>query len=193
MVLSVYVVVAFGVAWFFNSQATTTIVFTRHANVDDPADAAGDPPLNGTGRARAELLARLMRGIDVVGGVDAIYAAATRRSRQTVEPLARDLGIEVRTAEPDAIEPFMRAILDEHKGEIVLVVTDRDEIAPLVEELHGSKNIAEIAPDDFENLFIVSVPWGGGAKVKTLQLLYGVEWMPAAGAAPADEGGPNGR
>jgi hypothetical protein len=37
--------------------------------------------------------------------------------------------------------------------------------------LHGSKNIPEIGPDDYDDFFIVTIPLYG--KVKTLQLHYG--------------------
>jgi len=46
---------AFGLAWFFESQATTTVIFTRHADID-PAGGA-DQGLSPAGEARAaELL-----------------------------------------------------------------------------------------------------------------------------------------
>ena len=173
-----YILVAFGVAWYFDSQATTTIVFVRHADVDDPLDLESDPPLNSTGRARADLLARFLEYLDVVGGVNAIYAAPYRRAEQTAAPLANRLGLMVRPAVFEDTEAFMEQILDEHKGEIVLFVVDREAIAPMIEELHGSKRVPEIAPDEYENLYVVTVPWGGGAKVKTLRMLYGLDWRP---------------
>jgi broad specificity phosphatase PhoE len=173
-----YIVLAFGVALYFESQATTTILFVRHADIDNPGTVTGDPPLNAAGRARADLLARFLRSIDVVAGVDAIYATAARRTRQTAEPLAERLNLAVETADPYDVTPFMQRVLREHKGEIVLIVTDRDAIAPLIEELHGSKNVPQIAPDEYDDLYVVTIPWGGGTKVKTLRLLYGLGWQP---------------
>ncbi len=174
----VYVVVAFGLAWFFESQATTTVLFVRHADVDDPASITGDPALNAVGRARADLLARFVADVDVLAGLDAIYANDTRRTRQTAEPIARQMGLEIRSPEPEEPEPFMASVLDEHKGEIVLVVTDREDVPPLVAELHGHQNVPEIAPAEYDNFYIVTIPWGGGAKVKTLRLRYGLGWEP---------------
>src|SRR5690606_39786988 len=69
-----YILVAFVVAWYFESQATTTIVFVRHADVADPSRLDDDPPLSAIGRERADLLARFLEHFDVVGGVYAIYA-----------------------------------------------------------------------------------------------------------------------
>src|SRR5690606_41828680 len=73
---------------------------------------------------------------------------------------------------------FMEEVLRSHKGDVVLVVTHADAIAPLVEELHGSKRVPEIAPEEYDNIYVVSIPWFG--KVKTLRFRYGL-------AAPHDD------
>jgi broad specificity phosphatase PhoE len=165
-----------GLAWFFESQATTTILFVRHADTDGAMGDDRDPPLNERGDARAELLADFLQDIDVIAGVDAIYASEFRRTQQTAAPLAGRLGIEVEIADPYEVEGFMKNVLHRHKGEIVLIVSHSDIIAPLVEELHGSKNLPDIGPDDYGDLYIVTIPWFG--KVKTLRLPYAIGWEP---------------
>ena len=175
--LSAYIVAVFGLAWYFESQGTTTIIFVRHADVDESMAKNDELPLNTRGRARAELLADALENVDVTGGVDAIYVSSAKRTQQTAEPLAKRLGIEPEVADPYDIVGFMKTVLVEHKREIVLVVTHRDIIAPLIEELHGSKNIADIPSDDYDDLFIVTIPWWG--KVKTLQYpSYTNGWIP---------------
>ncbi len=177
-----YAAIAYGTAWFFESQATTTVIFVRHTDIDRPQELADDPPLNAAGRARADLLARFVESIDVVQGVDAVYETGTRRSEQTAAAIAARRGLRVETADPSDVTGFMKRVLSEHKGQISLIVLDREQFAPLIEELHGKKNIPKIGPDEYEDFYIVTVPWGGGAKVKTLRLLYGLEWSPPAGA-----------
>lgn len=187
-----FVLATFGLAWFFESQATTTIILVRHADTDlsaagpgAPGDvpgaigaqasgAAADPPLNDRGRARAELLADFLEDIDVIASVDAIYATESQRTRQTAMPLAERLDLDVAVTDHYDYVGFMTDVLSEHKGRIVLVITNGDAIAPLVEELHGSKNVPEIGPADYDNLYIVTVPWF--AKVKTLRLRYALGW-----------------
>ena len=173
-----FVLSTFGLAWFFESQATTTIIFVRHADTDPAAGAAaggpGDPPLNERGRARAELLADFLQDIDVIASVDAIYASEFQRTQQTAMPLAQRLGLDVAVTDHSDYVGFMANVLSEHKGRIVLVVTHRNTIAPLVEELHGSKNVPAIEPADYGNLYIVTVPWF--AKVKTLRVPYALGW-----------------
>jgi broad specificity phosphatase PhoE len=171
-----YIVVVFGLAWFFESQGTTTIVLVRHADVDEPAALNRDQPLNAVGLARAELLADFLQQVDVVAGVNAIYVSPLKQTQQTAAPLAKRLGLSYEVADPYDVVGFMKNVLFEHKREIILIVTHGDVIAPLVEELHGSKNIAEIGPNDYDDIFIVSIPWFG--KVKTLQLPYAVGWHP---------------
>jgi broad specificity phosphatase PhoE len=174
-----FIVLTFGLAWFFESQATSTIIFVRHADTDLAMSAGGDPPLNALGVQRAELLADIVQHLDVVAGVDAIYASAFRRTQQTAAPLARRLGLDVEVRDPYEVEAFMEQVLADHKGEIVLVVTHSDALAPLVEELHGSKNIPVIEPDEYDNIYIVTIPWFG--KVKTLRIHYGFYVPPTLG------------
>ena len=168
--ISGFIVVCLGLAWFFESQATTTIIFVRHTDTD-LASVSADPRLNLLGRQRAELLADVVQDIDVIAGVDAIYVSEHLRTQETAAPVAERLGVDVRISDPFLVEPFMAQVLADHKGEIVLVVTLEDALAPLVEELHGSKNIPVMAPEEYGNIYIVTIPWFG--KVKTLRLRYG--------------------
>ena len=167
--ISGFIVVCLGLAWFFESQATTTIIFVRHTDTD-LASVSADPRLNLLGRQRAELLADVVQDIDVIAGVDAIYVSEHLRTQETAAPVAERLGVDVRISDPFLVEPFMAQVLADHKGEIVLVVTLEDALAPLVEELHGSKNIPVMAPEEYGNIYIVTIPWFG--KVKTLRLRY---------------------
>ena len=59
----------------------------------------------------------------------------------------------------------------DRRGKITLVVTDGDAIAPLIDELHGSKRLPAFGPTDFGELYIVTIPYYG--KVKTLRFHYG--------------------
>ena len=151
--------VCVGLAWFFEQQATTTIIFVRHT--DTVAVAGGDPPLSRIGRQRAELLADVIQDIDVVAGIDAVYASDHRSTQETAASVAGRLELDVAIRDPYEVVPFMAQVLRQHKGEIVLVVTLGDALAPLVEELHGSKNIPAFGPDDYDDIYIVTIPWFG--------------------------------
>ena len=58
-----------------------------------------------------------------------------------------------------------------HGGEIVLIVSHSNTIQPLIDELHGSKNLKPFAPDEFNRIYFVTIPRPLG-KVKTLELTY---------------------
>jgi broad specificity phosphatase PhoE len=166
-----YTVLALGLAYFLDQRQSTTVIFVRHADTD--ASMAGpdnDPPLNARGRARAELLANFLEHIDVVAGPNAIYASDKRRTQETAAPLAKRLNLEVQIADHLDSEGFMDRVLDEHSGEIVLVVSHSNTIPVLIDELHGSKNLRPFAEDDFNRVYIVTRPMYG--KVKTLELFY---------------------
>jgi hypothetical protein len=77
--VTAFILATLGLAWFFSLQATTTMLFVRHAETDAAMGAPGDPPLNARGQARAELLADFLQDVDVIAGVDAIYTSELRR------------------------------------------------------------------------------------------------------------------
>jgi broad specificity phosphatase PhoE len=166
-----YTVVALGLAYFLEQRQSTTVIFVRHADTD--ASMAGpddDPPLNARGRQRAELLADFLQSIDVVAGVNAIYASDKRRTQETAAPLAKRLNLPVEIADHQDTEGFMDRVLDDHNGDIVLIVSHSNTIAPLIDELHGSKRLPAFAPDEYDEVYIVITP--GYGKVKTLRLQY---------------------
>lgn len=176
-----FLLVAFGLAWFFENQATTTVIFVRYA---DPAkDQGSNPGLSPAGQARAEELSRVLGDVDVVAGVDAIFTTQYRHTQETADPIARRLHLPVQTVDVTDIRGLLKRIQKHYKGKIVLVITHPDPIAELIRELHGSKKLPLLASDEYDNLYIVSIPWYG--KVKTLHLKYGVPYV--APAAPPSE------
>ena len=172
--LCVYIMLVFALSWFAESQATTTILFVTHTDVSDPLEA--DPGLSTAGFARANLLGAFLADVDVLAGVDAIFAGQSRRTQQTAQAVADVVDLEVQTSDHTRIVEFMQDILTDYKGRIVLVVTEPERVAPLVAELHGHQSVPEIRTDEFDNLYIVTSPWFG--KVKTLRLRYGLGWTP---------------
>lgn len=177
--LTGFVLVAVALAWFFESQATTTIMFVRHA--EKAGEPASDPGLSPEGRERAELLGRVLGDADVVAGVDFIYVTQYRRSQATARPLARRLELTPILYNAGDIVGVLEKILREHKGKVILVVAHSDTIPQLIAELGGSKNVPPIAENEYDNLYVVAIPWFG--KTKTLRFKYG-DPPPQEDAAP---------
>jgi 2,3-bisphosphoglycerate-dependent phosphoglycerate mutase len=87
------------------------LLLIRHAlpeHVETRDGSPADPPLSAVGRAQAERLAEWLAGEEIA----AVYASPMRRARQTAEPLARTLGLEV------ALEP--RIVEMDHRSDVYI-------------------------------------------------------------------------
>ncbi len=177
-VIIIYTAIAVGLAWFFESQATTTVIFVRHA---EKAVDMEDPVLSEAGERRAAELARQLVDSDVIAGVDAVYATPYRRTEMTARAVAEPLGLPVLSYEATAdwakAEPIMDEIVREHKGKIILVVGHSNTLPALIGSMGASKNVPEIHENEYDNIYVVSIPWFG--KTKTIRLRYGEPYIPA--------------
>jgi broad specificity phosphatase PhoE len=168
----IYTAIAIGLAWFFESQATTTMIFVRHA--EKALIPVDDPGLSPAGEARSAELARQLVDADVVAGIDAIYATPFRRTVETVRPVADALDLEINLYDPDDNEAVLARILKLHKGKIILVVGHSNTVPTLIADLGASKNVPPIAEYEFDNIYLVSIPWFG--KTKTIRLRFGAPY-----------------
>jgi broad specificity phosphatase PhoE len=173
-IVIIYTAIAVGLAWFFESQATTTVIFVRHA--EKAAAPADDPGLNEAGQRRAAELARQLVTADVVAGIDAIYSTPLRRSVETAGPLAEALKLPLRSYDVRDTEQFVEALVKEHKGKIILVIGHRDTVPQMIANMGASKQVPPIAADEHDNIYLVSIPWFG--KTKTIRLRYGEPYLP---------------
>lgn len=173
-ILILYTLIAIGLAWFFESQATTTIIFVRHAEKD--LTVSEDPPLSDAGKARVRELTRQLVDADVVAGIDAIYSTPFRRSQETAKPIADALALPINTYDAGDTEDVLESILDRHKGKIILVVGHSNTLPVLIANLGASKQVPKIDEDEYDNLYVISIPWFG--KTKTIRLRYGEPYVP---------------
>ena len=171
----IYVAIAVGLAWFFESQATTTMIFIRH--VEQSSEPVDDPGLSDAGRRRVAELTRQLVDADVVAGVDAIYSTPYRRSQETAQAVADALDLPVHTYSPDDNEAVLNTILKAHKGKIILIVGHSNTVPTLIADLGASKKVPPIQENEFDNIYVISIPWFG--KTKTIRLRYGEPFVPA--------------
>jgi phosphohistidine phosphatase SixA len=162
--------------------APTTALVLRHA--ERPPGL--NPSLSQEGQMRAQEL------IQVAGeaGVTAIYANDFCRTAQTSQPLADHLGLPINVQEngfsgdqledcdPAITVPVNRLapeidthaklvdhILQEHRGKVVLIVGHSHTVPQIVEAL-GAPSVPQIPGNEYDNLFIVTVPrWRGSPKI----------------------------
>lgn len=174
-VVVIYTAIAVCLAWFFESQATTTLIFVRHA--EKAALPADDPGLSEAGARRAAELARQLVDADVVPGVgvDAVYSTSYRRTVDTAKPVADALNLPVMTYDASDTEAIVDSILKEYKGKIILVVGHSDTVPEMIANMGASKNVPPIAEDEYDNIYVVTIPWFG--KTKTIRLRYGEPYV----------------
>lgn len=175
-VVVIYTAIAVGLAWFFESQATTTVIFVRHA--EKAVLPADDPGLSEAGQRRAAELARQLVDADVVPGkgVDAVFSTSYRRTVETAKPVADALDLPVLSYDVADTEAFIEAMVKEYKGKIILVVGHSDTVPEMIGNMGASKNVAPIAENEYDNIFLVAIPWFG--KTKTIRLRYGEPYVP---------------
>jgi len=173
-VIIIYTAIAIGLAWFFESQATTTVIFVRHA--EKAAEPAGDPGLSPAGQLRVAELVRQLKDADVVAGIDAVYSTPFRRTEETARPIAEALELPLNHYDAEDTEAIMEYIVKAHKGKIILVVGHSNTLPALIGNMGASKKVPPIADDEYDNIYIISIPWFG--KTKTIRLRYGDPYVP---------------
>ena len=127
------------------------VVLVRHAEkLDDSRDAE----LSETGRARAEVLAALLKDMKI----DTIYSSDYIRTRDTARPLAEALGLELEPYNPGDLEALATK-LRAAEGRILIV--GHSNTTPRLVGLIGGEPGTDIADDEYDRLYIVVAGSGG--------------------------------
>lgn len=142
-----------------------TVVLARHA--EKAAEPKDDPPLSAAGERRAGRLADLLEK----SGVTALYATDTRRTQQTLAPLAARLGLTVTVVSAKDTAAMAQAILG-HPGGTVVVAGHSNTLGPILEAL-GAPAIEPIGDGDYDNLYVATIFAPGKATVLRLELAAG--------------------
>ncbi len=150
-----------------------TVIALRHGEKaqDDPRD----PHLSEAGQERALDLARLLSH----AGVTHLYTTPYRRTRETLEPLAKATGISVTEYSPrdlkalaeqlSALPPASVAVISGHSNTTpALVLALGGDIVGL-ETVRGGPALLE---SEYDRLFVTTLP-GNKLPVHTLELRYG--------------------
>jgi len=148
------------------AETLTTVVVVRHA--EKATDQGQDPHLTDAGRARADLLASLLR-TQPIGG---LYTSEFHRTRETLVPLSQQSGIEIVTVPARETAGTLTAerLIADHPGQLVVISSHSNLTPEIVEALTG-----DVAPaiDDstYDDLFVVTIHEDGTAHF--LRLKYG--------------------
>lgn len=149
---------------YWRSATTTTIVLIRHA--EKQLGAIDDAPLTPQGELRAARLAQMFGDADAFGRVQRIYVSDTRRSQQTAASLAQRLNlkptvVDAKTSTPD----LARRVLSENRGGLAIIVGHSNTVPQLVAALSGASDVPVIGDEEFDTLYVVTVPTIGRASV----------------------------
>jgi phosphohistidine phosphatase SixA len=146
------------------------IVFAlRHAD----RKPAPDDDLTPAGIERARLLARMLAD----SGVRTAFCSDAKRTQLTVKPLQELPGanleiVVVSTNAAGGIDAHVQQIVDKVKAlpddAIAAVVGHSNTVGPVVKGLTG-RTIDPIADHEFDKLFVLSVPAGGGSTLVPLR------------------------
>jgi broad specificity phosphatase PhoE len=153
------------------APGATTVVVIRHAEKAD--DDPRDPTLTAAGERRAQALLGVLQDADVA----AIYSTQLKRTRATVDPLARQLRLPVTVREiaPGQADRYARElareILATHAGRSVVVVGHSNTVPQIVRALSG-RTVAEMTEQEYDHLFVVVVPAQGAPRL--FRTRYGV-------------------
>lgn len=157
----------------------TSVFIVRHAEYCEPGVDLdchhGDPdsPLGAVGNERAWALAHFLSR----AGVKAIYTTDWRRTKETATPISDTLRIGWSIYEDPSL--IAAQVLDDHKGESVLIVGHGPTMDDLVNALGGSGDRCAITQNEFDNLCMVTVHESGAAN--EIRLQYGNSSLPDSG------------
>ena len=152
------------VAFAGMARGDTTVLIVRHA--EKMANAGTDPDISPEGVARAKALAAVAEH----AGVEAVYVTQYKRTRQTAEPLhvpLIEVGVDLSApaAYPKALADAIRA---KSAGKVVLVVSHSNTIPAVIETLAHVK-VAPIADDEYDRIYVVTLPQSGPPRVIAAQ------------------------
>lgn len=142
----------------------TTVVLIRHGERNPTPPGSNDPHLSAAGLSRAGLLVQVLGHAKI----SAIFTSEFIRTKEMAKPLATNLGLTPVIATD--MQTLKSDILSSHPGETVLVVGHSQTVPQLI-ELLGGGTTAEIAANEFDNLFIATLI--GADRSRVTKLKYG--------------------
>jgi 2,3-bisphosphoglycerate-dependent phosphoglycerate mutase len=136
------------------AQSATTVLVVRHA---EKQWEDGDPPLSDVGWERAEALLQVAED----SGVSVLYGTQYKRTTQTLEPIAERFDLKILVHDASDSEGLANRILSDHAGKVVLVSGHSNTVTGIVAAL-GAPQPQPIDDAEYDNLYVVSIPAGGG-------------------------------
>jgi len=141
-----------------------TVILVRHTEKAVVPPENKDPDLSPAGLARAEELRKMFAN----AGITVIYATQFKRTQQTVKPLADKLGLTVTQVEAKNTSDLVKQIRARSAGQVVFVAGHNNTVPEIIAALGGPK-LPIIPETEYDNLYILTLPSDGPAKLLKLK------------------------
>lgn len=160
-------------------QPATTVFLVRHA---EKVSSAPDALLSPQGQQRADCLAHVLKD----AGIKRIYVTDVKRTQQTADPLAKELGIKpvvVPAKDPNAM---VRDVFYGTGGN-ALVVGHSDTLPQVIKRVQAG-TVPPIGENEYDGLYVLTVLEGSSTPVVKLRYCAASPASPApANMAPAEK------
>jgi len=131
----------------------TVVYLVRHAEKDISNPSDQDPDLTAEGQARAEALRALLSGQEI----DALYATKYLRTISTLKPLAEERKLEIRRYEGHDFNGIKQRLLQEHRGQTVVVAGHSNTLLPIIESFGAKRPVSDISDQQYDFLFKLTI------------------------------------
>ena len=157
-------IIVLSFAFSISAQAKKTIILIRHAEKETAEMTdQNDPPLNAAGKERAE---RLVKRIGKFHP-GAIYSTNYKRTRDTVEPLAKKRGKTVQIYDGGKPQDLIDTIKNS-KTKRFVVVGHSNTIPPLVNLITGKDLFKNLQDPEYSVIWVIRMRDGKVRKVEVL-------------------------
>ena len=146
------------------AQAKKTIILIRHAEKEaSEMTDQNDPPLTAAGKERAE---RLVKRIGKYHP-GAIYSTNYKRTRDTVEPLAKKRNLTVQIYDGSKPQDLVNTIMKSNTKRVV-VVGHSNTVPPLVNLITGKDLFKNLQDPEYSVIWVIKMKDGKVSKVEVL-------------------------
>lgn len=138
-------------------QQVSTYILVRHAE----KDYGDNPELTAAGEARAEKLKEMLTNVDL----DAVYSTNTKRTMSTARPTATYHDLKIQEYQALELNSIAIRLKTRHRGETVLVVGHSNTTPALASILDKRNDYPRFSELDYTNIYVVTIPPKGAARV----------------------------
>jgi 2,3-bisphosphoglycerate-dependent phosphoglycerate mutase len=146
------------------AQSTKTIILVRHAEKDaSPTADKTDPVLSDLGNQRAQRFLEMAKRYKP----GAIYSTAFKRTRSTVEPLAKHRKLEIKTYDPRKHADLVNEIMQSKTKRFVVV--GHSNTIPVLANLIAKKELFKNLDDsEYTVIWLIRLKNGKPAKLELI-------------------------